>query len=584
MGNAASENDRNAAGLGGGAGDEAAEAASFLHADAGLATRVELALACEGLADMDTFSKSDPFVVVSERRSASEPWQEVQRTEIVSNTLAPQFVTVIQTEYRFEEVQYLRFDVYDCDSAYSSSDATGLNLAQQDFLGSCETTLAGIFGSHQQVWNSRLQQRDGSFRGVIKVTGEELVNQNDLVTMQLRAQNLKKGGLGGINAFIVLSKLREDGSWVPVYKTEVRKSSSPAFSRIQGSIMEIANADEHRRLKFEVKSYNASGAHTVIGEATTSISDMRTMTPSTPLQLHVGGADAAGRHRGGARGEVFLSEFSVTPRPSFLDYVRGGTELNFIVAIDFTASNGPPVTPDSLHYVDPTGQRLNSYASAISAIGHVLEFYDTDKQFPLYGFGGKAPGAPASHCFALNGNEGAPEVNGVQGILSTYYQSLQLIQLAGPTIFTNVISQAAAIAASTPQTDTQRYFVLLLLTDGVLNDMDNTIDAIVNASGLPLSILIVGVGNADFSAMEFLDSDDELLQSRKDGRRAQRDIVQFVPMNKFGGTGPAASHALAKELLAEIPAQLVSYFQSVNVAPLPPRPGPNRLPSAPLLG
>ena len=35
-------------------------------------------------------------------------------------------------------------------------------------------------------------------------------------------------------------------------------------------------------------------------------------------------------------------------------------------------------------------------------------------------------------------------------------------------------------------------------------------DAIIAASAYPLSILIVGIGNADFSSMEFLDSDDKV--------------------------------------------------------------------------
>jgi len=35
----------------------------------------------------------------------------------------------------------------------------------------------------------------------------------------------------------------------------------------------------------------------------------------------------------------------------------------------------------------------------------------------------------------------------------------------------------------------------------VITDMDKTIDRIVKASGFPLSIVIVGVGSADFSAM-----------------------------------------------------------------------------------
>lgn len=45
------------------------------------------------------------------------------------------------------------------------------------------------------------------------------------------------------------------------------------------------------------------------------------------------------------------------------------------MAIDYTASNGNPADPRSLHYVDPAGVVLNDYARAMSGIGRVLEFY-----------------------------------------------------------------------------------------------------------------------------------------------------------------------------------------------------------------
>lgn len=43
--------------------------------------------------------------------------------------------------------------------------------------------------------------------------------------------------------------------------------------------------------------------------------------------------------------------------------------------------------------------------------------------------------------------------------------------------------------------------VCVHVQDGVISDMDRTIDRIVHASKLPLSIVIVGVGSADFSNM-----------------------------------------------------------------------------------
>ena len=43
--------------------------------------------------------------------------------------------------------------------------------------------------------------------------------------------------------------------------------------------------------------------------------------------------------------------------------------------------------------------------------------------------------------------------------------------------------------------------VLFSFQDGVISDMDKTIDRIVAGSKLPLSIVIVGVGGADFTNM-----------------------------------------------------------------------------------
>ena len=50
-------------------------------------------------------------------------------------------------------------------------------------------------------------------------------------------------------------------------------------------------------------------------------------------------------------------------------------EMNFTVAIDFTASNGNPQTATSLHYYNP--YQLNQYAVAITSVGEIIQDYDT---------------------------------------------------------------------------------------------------------------------------------------------------------------------------------------------------------------
>lgn len=54
--------------------------------------------------------------------------------------------------------------------------------------------------------------------------------------------------------------------------------------------------------------------------------------------------------------------------------------------------------------------------------------------------------------------------------------------------------------------------------------------------------------------MTVLDGDNGLYSSQ--GKRAQRDIVQFVPFRDVGMN----PDMLAKELLAELPAQVVQYM------------------------
>jgi hypothetical protein len=49
---------------------------------------------------------------------------------------------------------------------------------------------------------------------------------------------------------------------------------------------------------------------------------------------------------------------------------------------------------------------------------------------------------------------------------------------------------------------------MTLVTNGNISDMDSTVEAIVAASDIPLSIIIIGVGDGDFSKLEVLDADD----------------------------------------------------------------------------
>uniref|UniRef100_A0A8C7RZN5 Copine III n=1 Tax=Oncorhynchus mykiss TaxID=8022 RepID=A0A8C7RZN5_ONCMY len=273
-------------------------------------------------------------------------------------------------------------------------------------------------------------------------------------------------------------------------------------------------------------------------------------------------------------GVVSVKLCQVVKEYTFLDYIMGGCQINFTVGIDFTGSNGDPKSPQSLHYISPQG--VNEYLSAIWSVGMVIQDYDSDKMFPAFGFGAQIPPTwQVSHEFPLNFNPANPFCAGIEGVVEAYRVCLPQVKLYGPTNFSPIINHVARFAMqATQQKTASQYFVLLIITDGVITDLDQTRSAIVNASRLPMSIIIIGVGGADFTAMEFLDGDDGRLRAPT-GETAARDIVQFVPFRQFQN---APREALAQSVLAELPGQVVSYF---SIHKLKPPHDPESQPSAP---
>uniref|UniRef100_A0A8C3FTA0 Copine family member 9 n=1 Tax=Chrysemys picta bellii TaxID=8478 RepID=A0A8C3FTA0_CHRPI len=556
---------------------------------------------------MDTFSKSDPVVVLFVQGSGSKEWREFGRTEVIDNTLNPDFVRKFVLDYFFEEKQNLRFDVYNVDSK-------SCNISKhQDFLGQAFVALGEVIGSQRSRLERPLTGVPGKKCGTILLSAEELSNCRDIVTMQLCANKLdKKDFFGKSDPFLVFYRSNEDGTYVwgramphPAWgrrparsswggflpasacpqphfsgassrftichKTEVVKNTlNPVWQPFSIPVRALCNGDYDRTVKIDVYDWDRDGSHDFIGEFATSYRELSRAQSQFTVYEVLNPKKKCKKKKYINSGTVTLLSFAVESEFTFVDYIRGGTQLNFTVAIDFTASNGVPSQPTSLHYMSP--YQLSAYAMALKAVGEIIQDYDSDKLFPAYGFGAKIPpDGSISHQFPLNSDVENPSCVGIDGVLESYFQSLRTVQLYGPTNFAPVINQVARSAAQ--MTDGSQYYVLLIVTDGVISDMMQTKEAIVNASALPMSIIIVGVGPAEFDAMEELDGDDVRVSCR--GRYAERDIVQFVPFRDYvdrSGNQVLSMARLAKDVLAEIPEQLLSYMKSHDIKPRPTDP------------
>ena len=70
-----------------------------------LSYMLELHLSCTDLPDLDNLSKTDPMCIVYELHQKSNEWIERGRTEIIDDTLNPEFILTIKILYKFEEKQ-----------------------------------------------------------------------------------------------------------------------------------------------------------------------------------------------------------------------------------------------------------------------------------------------------------------------------------------------------------------------------------------------------------------------------------------------------------------------------------------------
>jgi len=531
---------------------------------------VELSLRCEKLRDLDTFSKSDPFCVVEcKTLGVQNDWIEVGRTECVMDNLNPVWQKKIVLDYNFEQRQMLRLRVYDLDS-----DSVSSGLESQDFLGVAECSLGEVVSKQSSGFSKELTDGGGAR---IFIAAEEMSSNKEEVLLQFSAKGLDKMDFfGKSDPFLEFSRSTESNQYILVHRSEVIKNTlNPEWRQFNIKVRALCNGDDDRDIKVDVFDWNRSGDHEIIG---TFHTNMRKLREGPGAENVYDVVNEKKRKKKGSKyknsGTVTLKKSKVQLVPSFLDYIQGGTQVNFTLAIDFTGSNGNPAEPRSLHYRgDPSKPNMppNQYVTAIRSVGEIVQDYDSDKMFPALGFGARIPPTgQVSHEFFLTLDPSQPYCQGIDGVLAAYYNSLHNVQLYGPTNFSPVIRHVANFAEAY-KSDPSNYFILLIITDGIITDFEETKRSIIAASSLPMSIIIVGVGQEDFSAMDDLDSDEELLRSGS--LVAQRDIVQFVELRKFvHANGSWSKEMLAKEVLAEIPDQLLSYMKSKGFQP--PQPAP----------
>ncbi|KAK3771254.1 hypothetical protein RRG08_024333 [Elysia crispata] len=529
-------------------------------------SKVDLFIECKNLLNRDLMSKSDPCAVLYMSRKGGR-MEQIGRTENVKNSLDPKFAKSIRVDYYFEEVQKVTVAVYDVDNSTPS-------LSDDDFLGQLDCTIGQLVSNSPYTKPLLLRNGKKAGQGIITLRAEESKEGGEVAVITFNAKKLdNKDFMGKSDPYLEIQKPTSDGCWQIVHRTEVVKNNlNPSWRPVTLPVHGLCGGNKNQQIKIDCYDWDSDGSHDYIGGFITTLEDMLKAGMNEVSYPCINAHKKAKKKHYSNSGIINISSCKLVKEHTFLEYIFGGMQINFTVGIDFTASNGNPSQSTSLHYINP--YEPNEYMAAIRAVGAVCQDYDSDKMFPALGFGAKIPPATqVSHEFAINFNAQNPFCAGVDGILAAYTNCIQYIQLYGPTIVSPIINHVARFAQASQQEEPMKgahaYFVLLLLTDGVLSDMGDTKTAIVAASKLPMSLIIVGVGGADFTDMNELDGDNGVLKSPH-GEPARRDIVQFVPFREFKRSTPAE---LARQVLAEVPKQVTEYYKMRGLKPNQEHPG-----------
>lgn len=254
---------------------------------------------------------------------------------------------------------------------------------------------------------------------------------------------------------------------------------------------------------------------------------------------------------------------------------------NLILGIDFTKSNEwsgkYSFNRRSLHAI---GHDPNPYEKAISVIGRTLSPFDDDNLIPCFGFGD----ATTNDKYVFSFYPDHRPCNGFEEVLARYKEIVPYIKLSGPTSFSPVIDAAVEIVKGS----NMQYHVLVIIADGQVTRTSDlppgklspqeqaTINSMVVASNYPLSIVLVGVGDGPWDAMQKFDDN---IPDRA------FDNFQFVNFTKIMSENKDMSKkeaAFALAALMEVPIQYKATqqleFNDIKMSggspsrPLPPPP------------
>lgn len=180
-------------------------------------------------------------------QKAGTVWRELGKTEVIMDSLSPQWVKNFEVAYHFEKREYYKIVVYDIDDFNNVNNYSG-----HDLVGELEFAIHEVVTAANQTLDRPLScsERPPGQSGNIQITADEKQGMNN------EEANFKMSGefasQDGFNFFLIY-KFIGPNNFKPVYKSEIISSIGGRFTWNMVSILtsELANEDIEREIRFE---------------------------------------------------------------------------------------------------------------------------------------------------------------------------------------------------------------------------------------------------------------------------------------------------------------------------------------------
>lgn len=506
-------------------------------------TKIRLTLFCSNL----TLSNLDTQIELYSKSISSAAWTFQDRTEEVYYNSNPKYTRSIIIDYSFGIQCYLQFKLLNIKDK--------ILTGKTALLGEAQALLSEVLRSQGQKLNLQIKNATGVI-GSLEVNAEEMTESKQTVFLSVSAKNLedRTGWFYTYKPFFSISKRCQDGVFKKVYISEETHFKQSIWKNVSIRILDLCDNDYDLKLLFLLHDSTTTSEGSI---AQAEFSFRAIYEGNSALQLF--STQLTEENTSNHAGEVEVNLIEMNEDYSFFDYLKGGCKLNLISAVDFTSSNGSVVNSGYLHTVQ--SHSMNSYEKMLGTIGDIVLNHTSDQHIHMYGYGAKIAGIE-SYAFPLT-YDNTSQLVGVADMLKSYRSSIRFIEPGKKNSLSTIIETAVSIAGQKMiSIENQEYYILLILTSDEIYDMQQTINSIIKASALPISIIIAGIGNSSFRNISMLANDQQCLSSSK-GMTSERNILHFASLNEINNSCVEVS----KKLLKNIPGDLLAYFKSREIPP-----------------